>query len=231
MTLFPYFLRQCSPDSFYFPALPVPSSSTGVSSTTYLFRGWGTSGLSLLVNTSSLYFLSPLILLCPVFQDHLNVHDPQTDFSGLDKYIWAHSTSLPCCLKGSSSSTCPNKFIVSSSKPVPFPVFTSAFISGAVITNYHNLGDFRQQSYALTVLETRSLKSSLSQKVRSRGQSSLGSSSFWWLPVFLACGCIILVSSSIFTWSSLLLLLCLKSPSAFLLEDPGKIQDDFISRS
>ena len=32
MTLFPYFLRQCSPDSFYFPALPFPSSSTGVSS-------------------------------------------------------------------------------------------------------------------------------------------------------------------------------------------------------
>ena len=58
ITPFPYFLRQCSPDSFYFPALPFPSSSTGVSSSTFLFRGWGTSGLSLLVNTSSLYFLS-----------------------------------------------------------------------------------------------------------------------------------------------------------------------------
>ena len=99
---------------------------------------------------------------------------------------------------------------------------------------YHNLPQpwwLQTTKLALTVLETTSLKSSLPQKVRSRGQSSLGSSSFWWLPVFLACGCIILVSSSIFTWSSLLLLVCLKSPSAFLLEDPGKIQDDFISRS
>ena len=41
--------------------------------------------------------------------------------------------------------------------------------SGAVTTNYQKLGDFKQQICALTVLEIRSLKSSLPQKVRYRG--------------------------------------------------------------
>lgn len=81
--------------------------------------------------------------------------------------------------------------------------------------------------YSLAASENRSLKSSLPLEARSGGESFLASSCCTWPQVFLACHCI----PSIVTWLSALLLTCLKSPSAFLLEGLGKIQEDLISKS
>lgn len=94
--------------------------------------------------------------------------------------------------------------------------------------NYHKLGRSKQWEFIFShISENRSLKSSLPLEARSRREFFLVSSHCTWLQVFLACLCI----PSTVTWLSALLRTCLKSPSVFLLEGLGKIQEDPVSKS
>lgn len=95
-------------------------------------------------------------------------------------------------------------------------LLASVYSFFVVLTNYHKLGGFKKQTYCLTVLKARSLKSvsldrnqGVSRVILSRN-SRVGSipclSQFWWLLTFLTMATILKASVfkslySVFTFS------------------------------
>lgn len=107
----------------------------------------------------------------------------------------------------------------------------------AAVTNYHKLGDLKQQIYSFTVLKTRSPKSKCQQSCSpSRGSNGesfllLSSGCAQHLLASLGCGHTTTFSTSVFT---LLYPLCVPSPLGVYrinLEPIQVLQDDLISRS
>ena len=108
------------------------------------------------------------------------------------------------------------------------------------ITNYHKLGDLKQQRFILSqLMEARGPKPRRRQgralSEAPRGRILPASSSLWWFYGPLACGCITPISAFMFTWpsplSASLFCVSLIRTLAIGFRVHLIIQDEFISRS